>query len=216
LLVPLLIASALIQIRYRAAILFAVAGYLSAFFIFTNLHIVHTYYQSSNAIFACIAVGLSIASLIEVGLRKTAAVILVCVVVSQLHYFREYFWSAVANDNVEAPTVLTARAARDATKPDESLLVFGDEWSSVIPFYSERKSLAVPSFTPPSVFEKIIADPQSLLDGARLGAVIDCRLPPQWQTYSPEQMAKIDQLMAGRNIPYQSGQCKLAAADADP
>jgi hypothetical protein len=30
--------------------------------------------------------------------------------------------------------------------------------------------------------------------------VIDCRLPPQWQTYKPEQMAKIDQFMAGRKI----------------
>lgn len=211
LLVPLLIALALIHGRYRTAILFAAAGYLSPFFIFTNVHIVHPYYQSSNAIFACIAVGLSIASMIDKGLRKTAVVILVCLVASQLHYFREYFWSPVATDNVSSPLVLTARAARDATKPDESLLFFGDEWSSVIPFYSERKSLGIPFFTPPQIFEKIIADPQPFLDGARLAGVIDCRLPPQWQTYKPEQMAKIDQFMAGRKILFQNEYCRLAA-----
>jgi hypothetical protein len=210
LLVPPLIALALIHGRYRTAILFAVAGYLSAFFIFTNLHIVHAYYQASNAIFACIAVGLCIAGMIDKGWRKTAAIILVCVVASQLHYFREYFWNAVATDNISSPSVLTARAARDATRPDESLLVFGDEWSSVIPFYSERKSLAIPFFTQPPIFERIIADPQSLLDGARLAGVIDCRLPPQWQTYSPEQMAKIDQFMAGRKILFQNQYCRLA------
>jgi 4-amino-4-deoxy-L-arabinose transferase-like glycosyltransferase len=211
LLVPLLIALNLIRSRYRTAILFAVAGYLSAFFIFTNLHIVHTYYQSSNAIFACIALGLTVASMIDKGWRKTAAIVLICVIAAQLHYFREFFWSAIATDNVGDPAVLTARAARDATKPDESLLVFGEEWSSRIPFYSERKSLTVPHFTQQSTLDKIVADPQSFLDGAKLGGVVECRLPGQWQTYRPEQIAKIDQFMAGRKIIFQNEYCRLAA-----
>jgi hypothetical protein len=211
LLVPLLIALDLVHSRYRTAILFAVGGYLSAFFIFTNLHIVHSYYQSSNAIFACIAVGLTIASMVDKAGLKPVIIVLVCVIASQLQYFGEYFWNAVETDNVGAPSVLTARAAKDATKPDESLLFFGDDWSSVIPFYSERKSLGVPGFTPLPLLEKIVADPQAFLDGARLGGVIDCRLPPQWQTYKPEQMAKIDQFMAGRKIIFQNGYCRLVA-----
>jgi 4-amino-4-deoxy-L-arabinose transferase-like glycosyltransferase len=210
LLVPLLIALDLIHSRYRTAILFAVAGYLSAFFIFTNLHIVHTYYQSSNAVFACIAVGMTIASLIDKGQLRTAAIVLVCVIASQLHYFREYYWFTVATDNV-GPLVLTARAARDTTKPDESLLIFGTEWSSAIPFYSERKSLGVPHFTKQPTFEKIIADPQAFLNGARLGGVVDCRLPPPQQTYRPWQMEKIDQFMSGRKILFQNEYCRLAA-----
>jgi Dolichyl-phosphate-mannose-protein mannosyltransferase len=212
LLVPLLIALDLIHSRYRAAILFAVAGYLTAFFIFTNLHIVHSYYQSSNAIFACIAVGLTIGSMVDKGRLKPVIVVLLCVIASQLQYFGEYFWQAVETDNVGASSVLTARAAKDATKPDESLLFFGDDWSSVIPFYSERKSLGIPGFTPLPLLEKIIADPQAFLDGARLGGVIDCRLPPpQWQTYKPAQMEKIDQFMAGRKIIFQNAYCRLAA-----
>jgi hypothetical protein len=202
----LLIALDLIHSRNRTAILFAVAGYLSAFFVFTNLHIVHTYYQSANAIFACIVVGLTVASIIDRGWTKTAAIVLICLVASQGQYFREYFWNAVATDNISAPSVLTARAARDATKPDESLVVFGEEWT-VIPFYSERKSLAVPYFTPQPLFEKIIADPQSFLDGAKLGGVIDCRLP----TYRPEQTVKIDRFMAARKIIFQNEYCRLAA-----
>ena len=145
------------------------------------------------------------------GLRKTTAIVLVCVIASQLHYFREYLWSAVATDNIHSPSVLTARAARDATKPDASLLFFGDEWSSVIPFYSERKSLGIPFFSPQLAFERILADPQSLLDGARVGGVIDCRLPPPWQTYKPEQMARIDQFMSGRKILFQNEYGRLAA-----
>jgi hypothetical protein len=210
LLVPALVALGFIGSRYRTAILFSVAGYLSAFLIFTNLHIVHTYYQSSNAIFACIAVGLTIASLIDKGWLKTTLAVLLCIVASQLHYFHEYFWNTVANDNVRSPSVLTAKAAKDATKPEESLLFFGDGWSSVIPFYSERRSLAVPRYTPQLTFEKILADPQSFLGEAKLGGVIDCRLP-QWQKYWPEQIVQIDQFMAGRKIVFQNEYCRLAA-----
>jgi 4-amino-4-deoxy-L-arabinose transferase-like glycosyltransferase len=212
LIVPILVALDLIRSNYRTAILFAVAGYLSAFLIFSNLHIVHTYYQSSNAIFACIAVGLTVASAIEKGWLKTSAVVVAVIIASQLHYFHEYFWIAVSNDNVGDPAIVTARAARDATKPDESLLVFGDDWSSRIPFYSERKSLAVPGFTQQPTFDKILADPQAFLDGAKLGGVVDCRLPPpHWAAYRPEQTAKIDQFMAGREIIFQNGPCKLGA-----
>ena len=77
------------------------------------------------------------------------------------------------------------------------MLFFGDNFSSVVPFYSERKSLAVVPWTSPALFDKIISDPQSLLDDAPLGGIIDCRHPLQT---SAEQMGKIDALLltAGR------------------
>ena len=52
------------------------------------------------------------------------------------------------------------------TKSNESLLFFGDNFSSVVPFYSERKSLGVVPWTSPPLFNKIISDPQSLLGDA--------------------------------------------------
>ncbi|WP_375414826.1 ArnT family glycosyltransferase [uncultured Bradyrhizobium sp.] len=205
---PVLMVLCFIGSRYRTAILFAVAGYLSAFLVFTNLHIVHTYYQSSNAIFACVAAGLAVASLSDKGWSKTALAVLFCIVASQLHYFHEFYWNAVANDNINSPPVLIALAAKEATKPEESLLVIGGDWSSVIPFYSERKSLMLPRFTPRPTFEKILADPQSFLDGARLGGIIDCR-PAQEQKYRPEQTARIDQFMVGRKVIFQNQYCSL-------
>jgi 4-amino-4-deoxy-L-arabinose transferase-like glycosyltransferase len=209
--VPLLIALDLTSSRYRPAVLFAVAGYLWSFLIFTNLHIVHTYYQLANAVFACIALGLTIGSMFDKRWHKTAALTLVCLVACQLQYFSESFWKAVASDNTTEPAILTARAAKDATGPEESLIIFGEEWSSRIPFYSERKSLAVPHFTQKPLFDKILSDPQSFLDGSRLGGIIDCRLPPQWQTYKPDQLSGIDQFMASRRIVFQNGHCRLTA-----
>jgi hypothetical protein len=52
------------------------------------------------------------------------------------------------------------------TKSNESLLFFGDNFSSVVPFYSERKSLGVVPWTSPLLFDEIVSDPQSLLGDA--------------------------------------------------
>ena len=114
--------------------------------------------------------------------------------------------------------VLTAQAARDATKSNESLLFFGDNFSSVVPFYGERKSLAVVPWTSPALFDKIISDPQSLLGDAPLGGIIDCRHPLQTSAeqmgkidawlYSAEQTAKIDALLANRRTVFHNGRCQ--------
>ena len=155
------------------------------------------------------------------GSHKVAAVLLVCILISQAQFFREFYWPYIQYDNVGDPVVLTAQAARGATKSNESLLFFGDNWSSVVPFYSERKSLAVVPWTSPSLFDKIISDPQSLLGDAPLGGIIDCRLPLQTSAeqigkidatfYSAEQMAKIDAFLANRRTVFHNGRCRLIA-----
>jgi hypothetical protein len=207
--------------KYRTVIFGAIAAYLFAFLIFTNLYIVHIYYQISNAIFICVAVGISIESIMDRGWRKVAAILLVCSLISQAAFFREFCWPYIQYDNVGDPVILTAQAARDATKSNESLLFFGDNFSSVVPFYAERKSLGVVPWMGPSLFDKIISDPQSLLGDASLGGIIDCRLPLQTtadQTgkidaslYSAEQMAKIDALLLNRRPVFQNGRCRLIA-----
>jgi hypothetical protein len=236
--VPLLIGIGLTDNRYRTVIIGAIAAYLSAFLIFTNLHIIHIYYQVSNAIFVCVAVGLSIASIMDKGLHKAAAFILVCILFSQAQFFRDFYWRHIQYDNVGDPVVETAQAARDATKSNESLLFFGDSFSSVVPFYSERKSLAVVPWTIPALFDKMISDPQSLLGDAPLGGIIDCRHPSGnavamelWndlrakyrnaepvgkfdeQFYGDEQEAKIDAFLANRRTVFHNGRCQLMAPD---
>ena len=212
----------LINNRYRAVIVGAIAAYLSVFLIFTNLHILHMYYQVSNAIFVCVAIGISIASIMDKGWHKVAAVMLVCILISQAQFFREFFWRYIQYDNVGDPMILTAQAARDATKSNESLLFFGENFSSVVPFYSERKSLGVVPWASPPLFDKMISDPQSLLGDAPLGGIIDCRHPLQTSEqiakvsswlYSAEQTAKIDALLANRRTVFHNGRCRLMAPD---
>jgi hypothetical protein len=223
LLVPFLIWTALINSRYRTVIVGAIAAYLCAFLIFTNLHIIHTYYQASNTIFVCVAVGMSIAGIMDKGWHKAAAVMLVFILISQAQFFRNFYWQHIQYDNIEDPVVITAQAAREATKSNESLLFFGDDFSSVVPFYSERKSLGVVPWTSPPLLDQMISDPQSLLGNAPLGGIIDCRRPLQTSMeqmgkidawlYSAEQEAKIDALLANRRTVFHNGRCRLMAPD---
>jgi hypothetical protein len=220
--VPLLLCMGLINKKYRAVILGAIAAYLSAFLIFTNLHIIHIYYQISNAIFVCVAIGISIASIMDKGSHKPAAIILACILISQGQFFRKFYWEYIQYDNLEDPVVQTAQAARNATKSNESLLFFGDSFSSVLPFYSERKSLAAVPWASPPLFDKIISDAQSLLGDAPLGGIVDCRYPLQTSAeqvgfstvlYTAEQDAKIDAFLANRRTVFHSGRCRLMAPD---
>ncbi len=222
--VPLLILPGLINNRYRTVIVGAIAAYLSAFLIFTNLHVIHIYYQVSNEIFICVAIGISIASIMDNGWHKAAAVLLVLILISQAQFFRASYWRHIQYDNVGDPVVLTAQAARDATKSNESLLFFGDTFSSVVPFYSERKSLGVVPWASPPLFDQIISDPQSLLGDTPLGGIIDCRHPLQisaeqiWfgaSLYTAEQTAKIDALLANRRTVFHNGRCRLMARDRE-
>ena len=143
----------------------------------------------------------------------------------KLSFFATSIGSTSSTTTSEIQSVLTAQAARDATKSNESLVFFGDNFSSIVPFYGERKSLGAVPWTSPNLFNKIISDPQSLLGDAPLGGIIDCRRPGQTSAeqvgkidawlYNSEQMAKIDSLLANRRTIFTSGRCRLMVPDRE-
>ncbi len=66
-----------------------------------------------------------------------------------------------------------AHAARDATQPGDVLMIFGADWSSVIPYYSERRALM------DRFIGRLPANPQAVeavrrLAPARVGAGVYC------------------------------------------
>lgn len=209
-LIPFVVALGFLLTERRLAIGAAVAGYLAAFLLFTGLHTVHAYYQVANAIFACIAVGLSIEGLLDTSWRRVAPFLFVCVLVSQFHFFNKYFWQPIKVDNIGSPIAAAARAARDLTKPDQSLLIFGDGWSSTVPFYAERKSLAVPRFVPDDLVTRILANPGVYTGDNQVGAIVDCRLSDA-RPYPQTVAAAIDAFMAGRQTLYSNEWCRIAS-----
>jgi hypothetical protein len=103
-----------------------------------------------------------------------------------------------------------ALAARDLTKANESLLIFGTAWSSIIPFYAERKSLAVARFTPDDLLSKILGNPQGFMGDYSIGAIVDCRSSGQ-SPYRESMTAAIEAFVKGRPILYSNEWCRILA-----
>jgi hypothetical protein len=203
-----LIGVSLFNRRYTPAVLAGVAAFLVPFFVFTNLHIIHSYYQTANAIFIVAAAGLAIASLMRMSRNWLGPLCLGVLVAGQLMYFRSAYASLLTNDFSTMPVYRIANIAKSVTPPDTGLIVIGDEWSSTIPYYAQRKSLVIPNWVPLVSWQRLLAAPQHFLDGVRLGGVVYCtdKAPTD-----PERKALSDAFVAGRTVLGEATPCRLLA-----
>jgi hypothetical protein len=164
--------------RYRFVVALTVGVYLVGFLLFTNLHYIHTYYQASTAVFIVAAVGIAINALYESHQKLVATVLLSVILFSQFQFFNQYYWPHITFDRTGGAAIQAALKAKSITSDKQGVLVFGTDWSSVIPFYSERKSLAVPQWSPIPLVTGILADPSPFFGEVTVGAVISCKSGP--------------------------------------
>ena len=190
--------------RYAGLTLAALAGFVLPFLLFTNLHFVHSYYQNANALLGLIAVALGIAAIAELGQPVLAALILVTIVAGQLAFFHANYVPTIKADFTKAPIYLISQSAREHVPADQALLVLGADWSSEIPYYSERKSLALPNWMPLPLTKQALDDPERFLGGLKLGAIVYCTM----RGYN-EKQPLVDAAVAGRQVLAEAGPCKL-------
>jgi hypothetical protein len=164
--------------RYRFVVVLTVGVYLIGFLLFSNLHIIHTYYQASSAIFIVAAVGIAINALYESRQKLVATALLSVILFSQFQFFNKFYWPFITSDRTGGAIIQAALKAKSITSDKQGVLVFGVDWSSVIPFYTERKSLAVPGWSPIPLTTRILADPAPFFGEVTLGAVISCQSGP--------------------------------------
>lgn len=205
-----LIGATLLRRQYAYAALAALLAFLAAFLMFTNLHIIHFYYQTANAIFIVAAAGLGLACVMRTKQVVLGFVCLALIVAGQLFYFRSNYAYLLTNDFSLVPQFRIAQVAKSATKLDDSLIIIGDDWSSTIPYYAERKSLVIPNWIPVSSWQRMLATPQKYLDDVRLGGVVYCGdTAPQ----DAERKALVDAFLAGRAVLGEVGGCSLFAPE---
>ncbi len=150
----------------------AIFGFLSPYFIFTNLHIVHNYYDSANAIFLIAAASLIIGALFSNGYRVSAAAILTLTVASQLLWFHMYFWKDL--NRYDDYQLAIARSIQSNTSKDSVIAIYGPDWSSVIPYYSQRRAIMESTIAPMS---DVLARTRNVLSrqgGYPVEAVVRC------------------------------------------
>jgi hypothetical protein len=192
--------------RYRLLVLAALAGFLVPFLVFSHLHIAHTYYQSANALLALMAVGLGIVAIVEMGWPLVAGLMVGLILVGQLVYFRSEFAPVIKANRSKNPIFTISRAARDYVPENASLLVLGQDWSSSIAYYSERKSLTIPNWLQRDLTDEILTDPEKFLGGQKLGGIVYCTYKDKGGKGERYQAA-----VAGRELIAEAGLCRLFA-----
>lgn len=161
----------------RPKIIIAVAAVLGLLplFIFSNLHIVHTYYQTANVIFLIFALSVAFAEAFT-QLRKTAAISAVFIAVILVNYFNfynTYYKYLTQNFYLDNREIFVSAITKNNTQADDSTLIFGNDWSSTLAFLSERKSFTVPQRF--KDYSSILDNPERYMGSSRLGAVILCQ-----------------------------------------
>jgi 4-amino-4-deoxy-L-arabinose transferase-like glycosyltransferase len=200
-------AAALQSGRHRVAMMASLAAFLVPLLLFTNLYYVHSYYPTANALLAIAAVAIGIAAIADRGQPWVAAVVTVGILVTQIAYFQATYDGVIRADFREAPEFVIAEAAKRYVGRKDALLVLGRDWSSAIPYYSRRKSLAVPNWVATPLLGRILDDPEAFLGKRRLGGVVYCD-----SKGFGDRTARVDAFIRARTLIAKAGPCKLLSA----
>lgn len=148
---------------------------LAPLLIFTNLHIVHNYYQAGNQIFLLMAIAASseVILLTSNSTKSTKIVIvgILIIILSNLFDFHANYLYAATNDTSDK--LVAGRIIQSATPSDSSILVFGDDWSSAFAFHGMRRAFTLPNWPGLNLAPAdILSNPKKYLNGSRVGAVV--------------------------------------------
>ena len=201
--------AALPRPRFALGAILAGVGFLVPFLVFTNLHVVHNYYQYANGIFALAGVGIGLASIAR-GRQPfqyvLAAAALITLVVAQSDFYFFAYSNYITKDYTKDRIVRIAQLTAQQTQRDESVIVIGDEWSAAIPYYSQRKALVLANWFPHELLVKVFENPRAFLGDRRFGGVIYCA--DQLSTYK-QSITAIQKFVSSRDVFAEYGGCQL-------
>jgi hypothetical protein len=145
-------------------------------FLFTNLHIRHTYYQTSNLIFIIYAVSISIGHILNSYFEKKIILFLLTMIMVSSNYFwffTKYLTAVKTEFNKSNSRDYDISEILKREIPAEKYFVaFGNDWSSSFAYLAERKSFTVPEFF--KQYEKILLNPEHFIDEKHLSGIVVC------------------------------------------
>ena len=182
----------------------ALGAFLAPFAVFTNLHIVHNYYDAANAIFLVAAVAIVLGGLFATARPPLAWAGLILIVTSQIALFCMHFWPDVVHPE-GSQLIAIANRLKAQTSPDAIIVIYGQEWSPVIPYYAERRALMEPSFVPRAERLARLDDRLSRQDRGGVGAIVRCASSFDTDSEFTAKFATLDHVYAKQR----AGGCDL-------
>lgn len=209
-LAPVVVGLAMILGRVSFPIIICALGFLTPLLVFTNLHAVHNYYQYANGLFVILAIGIAIAAVAKTFSRRLAAGFVAIFVAGNIALFWTHYLPLLQADWGQNETIRIAQKVRDNTPLDSGLVLIGADWSSEIPYYSERRMLAMAQWFPVKLAAQSLDDPQSALGQAEFAGVVACGGAERY----PEPLrTEIERFLYGRAVIAEAGICRLLTAN---
>jgi hypothetical protein len=177
--------------RSQLLIYFSLLGlYAAPFFVFTNLHLVHHYYQYANSIFLVLGIGY-----VAYALQPTAPLVayffMSLIFLGQIYGCWKYFYQDLTLPNRQTQMLL-ADYLRQNTDPKDVFVGFGLDWSSEVPYYAERRALLIPDTATGDMLDQIASNPLSFTGKSSIGAVVIC---PNKLSASPQEAFSYSRLL---------------------
>ena len=177
----------------RGFAIIAMLGYLVPFFVFANLHQVHSYYQHANGIFL-VALAACATEAVRIRWNDRAALVATFALVAMMLFgFQNDFLHYLVDPRIDSRIVALSTIARQNTAPDDVLLVFGEDWSSEVPYYATRRAMMVKDAVTGDALRRMRTDPASYAGNYRVGMVMVC---PNGISKNPNAVAEYQKLVA--------------------
>ena len=129
--------------RRRWTVLALVLAFLGGPLIFANLYFVHDYYFYATSVFLLLALGMTWARLLEwTALPRWSrfAIVLTSLGLQVAGYAKTYLNGQI-DEQIEVAEL--PRILNRAVPPDGVLLVFGQDWNPLLPYYAEHRTIMV-------------------------------------------------------------------------
>jgi hypothetical protein len=154
--------------------IFSLLSYLSVYLIFTNLNIRHDYYNTESAMFLILFVSLVFDLFFKKGFHKLTLLLVLLTATMQLYGYLNFYHKVAKSNTIEKREYVIGSFLNKNTSANSVIVIYGNDWSSDISYYAQRKSLAVPCWEKPNGCLNRLPHIKSFLNGQSLGAIISC------------------------------------------
>ncbi len=127
--------------RWRRHACAALGVFVASQLVFPVLYAFHSYYYVASAFTLFVGLGFALCGLLEQRVpRAVTLAVWLLVLGAQVHF---YLVKLYPSQRAAGNGGGLATALRALTAPDEVLLIAGNDWSSIVPYYAERRALMI-------------------------------------------------------------------------
>lgn len=123
-----------------AKVFFCLACFGGIQLLLPELYAWHDYYYVANTLFLLVAIGLVLTALLDSRLpRWMVGMVMVGALAGQVVFYAQQFFPAQSAISPEGSDL--TRMLKEITGPEDVLLIQGEDWNSMIPYYARRRAL---------------------------------------------------------------------------